>query len=409
MRILHCCLAAFYIDGYGYQENVLPKMHKLQGHDVAILASTETYLDNSMLGYTEPRSYHTEDGIPIQRLSYAKGIPHRLAKKIRIYSGLDEALKSFGPDIIFLHDCQFLSIGRIAAYADKHPRVKIYVDGHTDFTNSARSWISRNILHRIVYRYCAKTIESYAEKFYGVLPVRVEFFQKMYGIPKEKTELLLLGADDTKFDLAQRDVIRASVRQSLDVRSDDFLIVTGGKIDRRKSIHVLMAAVRKMNNDNIKLIVFGTPNEEMKPEIDALAQHACIKSIGWIASEKAYDYFLASDLGVFPGTHSVLWEQAVGVGLPCVFRKWEGVQHVDIGGNCLFLSDASEEEIEEVILRIYRQRDMYLRMKKVAMGRGVAQFSYYQIAMKAIQSELSANQIDMKQRTSLRKTTTVQA
>ena len=64
MKILHCCLAAFYIDDYGYQENILPKIHKKQGHQVEILASTETYLNNSELGYIKPKSYRTKDNIP---------------------------------------------------------------------------------------------------------------------------------------------------------------------------------------------------------------------------------------------------------------------------------------------------------------------------------------------------------
>ncbi len=75
MKVLHCFLANFYVDGYGYQENVFPRMHKRQGHDVAILASTETYIDNKELGYVEPRAYFTEDGIPITRLAYVGGMP----------------------------------------------------------------------------------------------------------------------------------------------------------------------------------------------------------------------------------------------------------------------------------------------------------------------------------------------
>ena len=40
-------------------------MHKLQGHDVMIMASTETYVDNLHLGYVKPSEYLNEDGIPV--------------------------------------------------------------------------------------------------------------------------------------------------------------------------------------------------------------------------------------------------------------------------------------------------------------------------------------------------------
>src|SRR5690554_899738 len=98
MRILHVCLSNFYIDNYGYQENILPKMHQLQGHEVAILASTETFIENSKLGYVEPSSYITEYGVPITRIPYIKLLPLALAKKVRKYKGVRSFLHSFKPD-----------------------------------------------------------------------------------------------------------------------------------------------------------------------------------------------------------------------------------------------------------------------------------------------------------------------
>lgn len=41
-----------------------------------------------------------------------------------------------------------------------------------------------------------KKIEPYVKKFYGVLPARVDFLIDVYNLPKEKCELLVMGADD---------------------------------------------------------------------------------------------------------------------------------------------------------------------------------------------------------------------
>ena len=71
MRILHCCLSCFYIDGYNYQENILPKINKLDGHEVMVIASTETYIDNNNLGYIEPCEYYTCENVLIKRIAYA--------------------------------------------------------------------------------------------------------------------------------------------------------------------------------------------------------------------------------------------------------------------------------------------------------------------------------------------------
>lgn len=385
MRVLHCCLAAFYIDDYGYQENVLPRMHKLQGHDVAIVASTQAYVDNRVLGHVEARSYSTADGIPITRLPYPRWIPRVLARRLRFYDGLQERLDSFAPDVLFLHDCQFLEMRTIVRYAKRHPEVRIYIDGHTDFINSARGWLSKNLLHRILYRYCAQIVEPYTRKFYGVLPVRVEFFQDMYGTPPEKTELLVLGADHTRVNLDRRDEIRSATRSRLSIDDDDFVVVAGGKIDRRKQFPELMHAISKINRPDVKLILFGTPTEEMEHEVERLSHHDSIRHVGWAQADQTYEYLLAADLGVFPGTHSVLWEQAVGVGLPCVFKRWDGIQHVDVGGNCLFLEEGTRGEIEQAILSLCGRGETYSRLKQVATTKGMTEFSYYEIARRAIE------------------------
>jgi glycosyltransferase involved in cell wall biosynthesis len=206
----------------------------------------------------------------------------------------------------------------------------------------------------------------------------------MYGIPPEKVELLVCGADDTLIDFSRKSEIRSTIRNDLSVNNDDFVIVSGGKIDQRKNIDKLIEAVIAINNSKIKLIVFGEPNSDMKPKIEALSFHENIKLVGWVTPEKIYSYLLSSDLGFFPGTHSVLWEQAVGVGIPCVFKRWSSIQHVDVGGNCQFIEKASVKEIKEKILTIYNDKDLYLQMKKVSESTGIKQFSYYQIAKRAI-------------------------
>jgi hypothetical protein len=96
------------------------------------------------------------------------------------------------------------------------------------------------------------------------------------------------------------------------------------------------------------------------------------------------DYFLASDLGVFPGRHSVLWEQAIATGLPCVFKEWKGTKHVDLGGNCKFLYNDQRDEIKKVIKEIINNEDIYNEMKQVAEDKGIEIFSYSRIAKKSI-------------------------
>jgi len=385
MKILHVCLAAFYIDDFGYQENILPKIHKLQGHKVEIVASTETYLDNKRLGYVKAKAYKTADDIQITRIPYVKWLPHFIAKKVRLYIGLNDILNKFKPDIIFLHNFQFVSVLDIIKYAKTNTKTVIYADSHTDFINSSKNWISKYLLNAIIYKWCAKKIIPYVKKFYGTLPSRVDFLSNVYHVPNNKLDLLVFGVDDSIVNINQKTEIRKNIRKSLNLRNEDFIIISGGKLDKRKNIHLLMKAINEIENKNIKLIVFGMPTNQMKNEIKQLSKGKNIIYLGWLSPIKIYNYLFAADLAFFPGTHSVLWEQAVGVGLPTVFKKWDGIQHVDIGGNCLFLDDVNVKTIKNTINKLYYDKQLFYNMKNIAVKNGIKYFSYFEIAKKAIE------------------------
>lgn len=384
MKIAHLCLANFYVDNFAYQENILTKTHKEQGYDVEVIASTETYESSRVVKYLEPSSYFNENGIKVTRLAYLKFIPAKLIRKLRLYSGLYKAIESFQPDIIFIHGAQFLSVYTIRNYIRNYPSVEVYVDGHSDFHNSAKTWLSKNILHKLIYRHCAQVLLPFTNKFFGVTPLRVKFFNEVYKIPVEKTELLVMGVDDLAIKNDDRQLIRMQIRKELGLNDTDIVIITGGQITERKNIHHLMDVVSSSFKDEIKLLVFGEPDSHMKELINEYFHEPNILKLGWLNPGEIYSYLYASDLAVFPGTHSVLWEECVGLGIPCIFKKWEGMEHVDIGGNCIFLKESNKSELFNVLSSLVQNESNLSGMQKVALSEGSKQFRYSQIAMQAI-------------------------
>jgi len=145
-----------------------------------------------------------------------------------------------------------------------------------------------------------------------------------------------------------------------------------------------MEAVKEIDDDKVKLIVFGSVINELKESIRELSDGEKIQYIGWLDSDDCYKYFAAADLGVFPGRHSVLWEQAVGTGLPCIFKYLEGTTHVDVGGSCIFLYNDSKEEIKGKIELLIIDKELYKKMKSITGEEGMKKFSYYQIAKESI-------------------------
>lgn len=384
MKITHLCLGCFYPDGFSYQENMLPKFHKKQGHDVSVIASLQTFDSKGRVTYMpKASSYRNEYDIPVVRLDYKK--PEKIYRKMKRFIGTYEALEKAAPDILFIHGCQFLDIDKVIRYLKRHPNVKVYVDNHADFSNSATNWSSKNLLHGKIWKRCANKIDPYVIKWYGVLPARVDFLKNIYKLPDEKVELLVMGADDEKVSAALKPEVRQRIRRQYGISDDDFLIMTGGKIDMAKQQTILlMQAVNSLDNKKVKLIVFGSVVPELKEKTEQNCSDR-VKYIGWVQSDDSYDYFAAADLIVFPGRHSVFWEQVAGLGVPMVCKYWDGTTHVDVGGNATFLKEDSVGEIARELKRITGSAEVFSGMKAAAVQNGMRVFSYEQIAKKCIE------------------------
>jgi glycosyltransferase involved in cell wall biosynthesis len=383
MKIVHICLCGPVTDGWSYQENMISKFHVQLGHEVTIITSKWVWGTDGRMNLYHNTNYINENGVKMQRLAFMFGT--NINSKIKLFSKVNTTIADEKPDIIFIHGCQFWDIRKVVKYLKKHPSVKVYVDNHADYTNSASNWLSRNILHKVIWRYCAHLIEPFTTKFYGVLPARVEFLKNIYKLPEEKVDLLVMGADDEKVVEAKNEIIRNTIRNKYNIKPNDFLIITGGKIDdAKKQTLLLMKAVKKIDREDIKLIVFGSVTEELKDELFNLCDNSKIQYIGWIQAKDSYNYFSAADLVVFPGRHSVFWEQVAGLGIPMVVKYWDATNHIDLGGNCRFLYKNSVEEITEVIYDLLNNPHIYKEMKKISSEKGIMVFSYLQIAKRSI-------------------------
>ena len=66
---------------------MLPKFHKLQGHEVSVIASLQTFDKNGNVSYMDKASeYQNEYNIPVIRLDYRK--PDKVYKKLKKFYGM---------------------------------------------------------------------------------------------------------------------------------------------------------------------------------------------------------------------------------------------------------------------------------------------------------------------------------
>lgn len=381
MKITHLCLACFFPDGYSYQENLLPKFHKRLGYEVEVIASLLTFGSNGEQAYMDHcDTYINENGIKVVRLDYR--LDNKVSKKLQLFRGLYAALENSEPDILFIHGCQFLDIKQVVKYLKNNPGIEVYVDNHADYSNSATNLISKYILHRIIWRHCAQLIEPFTTKFWGVLPARVDFLTENYGLPSEKCSLLVMGADDDEVARASGAASIMATRNRLDLQTKDFVIVTGGKFDESKcQILALMDAVAEIGG-NVKLLIFGPVASSLKVAFDKRLQEDRIIYLPWASTSESYDYFAIADLIVFPGRHSVYWEQAAAMGKPLLVKRWAGTTHIDCGGNVAYTSGDDAVALANDLASLM-EIEMLESMKRNA-DRAKVVFLYFGIAKRSI-------------------------
>lgn len=381
MKILHISASAPYNDYWGYQDNLLPKYHKKLGHDVTIITTNTMHKDGKIVK-TDCADYVLSDGVRVIRLA-KKNYHQRILTGINSKLDIKKYLNEIKPNFIFFHGLVSSTIFDVIEYKMQNPECAIVQDNHLDYNIGFKvdKWKGKVLC--VFYRYINRKSIPYVNRVYGVTPWRKTYAEDFFKIPSEKTDVLIMGADDEKIDFINKDAIRKSIREKYSVNDKDFLIVTGGKIDAKKKIHQLMKACE--NVGSVKLLVFGQVLDDIKDEFNKLVkENKNIIYIGWIDADKVYDYFFAADLVFFPGQHSVLWEQACASKVPCVFEKWDGMEHVNNGGNSDFITPVTIKTIKEKINEL-NYTSKYYEMKAVAESQATDIYLYSNIAKKSLE------------------------
>lgn len=326
--------------GYMYQENILPLYHKYFGAEVRIVANCLDYIDGKV-NIIPPGTYHDND-IEIVRIPFRRYHKY-LDDKIRHYRGFKKEIEMFKPDIIFVHDAQFYNTHEIRNYVILNNKVKVIVDCHTDEGNSAKGKLSKIILHKIYYKWRIKILDQVVKKWWGVLPQRVHFLTNYYDIDVKKIDYLPLGFDDLN-------LFKEASEQKIIKLPNDYYVFCG-RMDKRKEIFEMLTHWKEYNTEKEEsnyLLLIG-------PIIDTRI-HAIVrenpeyfKHIEWASGKLLNGYLQRSNGVLFPGTHSTLWEWAMGMGKIIYTRRnyYDGLNINNM--NIKVLDSSMREYVDEIL------------------------------------------------------------
>jgi 1,2-diacylglycerol 3-alpha-glucosyltransferase len=304
------CLSCFYIDGRSYQENQLIKQHVSAGHDVLVLASTETHSANGKLEYVAPARYLGAEGAEVVRLEYSGKLPHFIRRKLRMHHGVYDLLKGFSPDVILFHGTCGYELITCSNYVRDFPAVLFYVDSHEDWNNSARSLMSRELLHKIYYRKILNKSAHRIRKILCVSTEAIDFVEEVYGIPREQLEFYPLGGEPMPPDPYRS--LRKRVRDELPLSDSTVVYLQSGKQTlRKKLLETLVAFLANRNRDAV-LLVAGVLDDEIREEAEQLmSQDDRVIFLGWLDPKGLTGYLCAADVYLQPGTQSVTMQHSL--------------------------------------------------------------------------------------------------
>lgn len=348
MKVAHICISAPYIDGWGYQENLLPHYMAAAGAGCTVIAPADNF--PSYL------SKEVREGIASKGIRYRVGDVDvvrvgtlRLSTSLLFPRGMTAELERLQPDAIFHHNVNCSSLVAAARYARKHG-IPLIVDNHADEINmsSNRAWVF--LYYKVLLRLTCRLVGPDLFKAYGVTWSRCSFLKKYYGVDDDKISFLPIGCDS---ELSARVSPKEVLRQKYGFDKDDEIVVCGGKLGIGKGTVELIEALRlvRTRRPGAKLLLFGRVDDGFD-----IPDEPWIKTFGWCDRITTLELLKLSDVACWPVHHTTLIEDAVSVRLPLVLRKTETTRHL-VSGNGLWLDDISCDDIAAKLIDVLERKN----------------------------------------------------
>lgn len=308
MIIVTISLGSAFTEGMTYQDNLLANQLKADGNEVTVIADCFKY-KNGILVKTKEEDKILDNGMRLIRIKYKNILGGFISGKIRAVKGLYGILENKKPDIIFHHGLYSIELLTVAKYKKNNPEVKVYVDSHADFYNSATNFFSKNILHKIFYKGIIYKSLPYIDKVFCVSYESIKFLKEIYNISNKKIEFYPLGGVVLNKDI--RSTKRKMIRKELGLNNNDVLLIHTGKMNKHKRTEVLLKAFIQVTSNHLHLVLIGSLSKEIKINVRKLTlTNKRIKFLGWKSGDELTDYLCACDLYMQPGTQSATIQNA---------------------------------------------------------------------------------------------------
>ena len=157
-------------------------------------------------------------------------------------------------------------------------------------------------------------------------PASATFLHEIYKVPLGEMELLPLGCRYRVGRGRPRERSPARVAGALGISGDDIVIFTGGKLAPAEENRTAAARQSRSRSEfPLHVVVVGDAGAENAHYGEQLIRLAAanprVSMVGWLNRDDVNRHLAMADLAVFPASQSILWQQAIAMGLPAHCRR----------------------------------------------------------------------------------------
>ena len=345
MKILHISL--HYIDGWGYQDNLLPLYQVDAGHDVVVAADWEHLPAGQRKSIEEKGDRYPDDGVMVRRFHTSLCT----SDSALCCQGLMKILEEESPDLVFHHGIHFPTLLVASRYRRRHPDSVLMADSHADPFNVSRNRIWRKFYSEGLLRLLVRKTRKQVDRYYGVTPLRCEFLETEFRVPKEKIALLPLAGDSRFLQEIPENI--AEIRATYSIPDRAFLLVTGGRMGRSKGTDRVIDAWQRLRErfPDMELLLFGSlePGFQVPEGVHLL---------GWCDRVTTCAVLKMADVAVWPLFHTTLVEDALVYGTPVIVKDSGNVSHHKAAGVCVTLETGDTGEIVDAVRTILEEKSV---------------------------------------------------
>lgn len=376
MNILHIGLLSHYTEGMTYQDNIIPDINCMDGHEVTYITDIYAY-ENGVLIRIGEENKLLPSSLRLIRIHYDKIINSFVTKKIQKAAQLKNYLKILKPNIILYHGLCGYELMTVSHYVKNNPGTIFYVDSHEDFNNTAKT-IAAKLAYKYIHGYFVRKALPYIRKILYVSSETKEYIEKMYHLQDSSLEWFPLGGIIRNEE--ERKESRKRLLLELDISDDSVILQHSGKLDMEKKTRELIRVFERLKDRRLHLVIYGSiPQNDINELEQMMAGDSRIHFLGWKQGEEIYQLLLACDLYCQPGSQSATMQTAMCCGCPVMIYPHPSYQEYT-DGNGYFVEN--EEDIYNVLKYILEEPNQLERTRKILYEFSKNKLDYYRIARK---------------------------